>query len=126
METKKPEEQLSRTSFDALLAGLDDGGVVAKVDEDLVTLMRKTLEVARSKGQAGTAVGILNLKITFKVESSGEVEIRAGHTATAPTLPRALNRRWIDPKTAAIVDSNPKQMGLPLNDALPISDLRSV
>lgn len=126
MKDGTPEKATPRT-FDGLLADLDDGGVVTKIDEELPTLLRKALEVARSKGQAGSAVGTLTLKLTFKVDSSGEVEIRAGHTTTAPTLPRALTRRWVDPKTAAIVDANPKQMGLPLRDGLPTpTAIRSV
>lgn len=112
-KTEKPHPR----RFDALLGDLDDGGVVAKIDEELPGLIRKTLEAARSKGQAGKAAGTLNIKLTFTVDASGEVEIRAGHTVTAPTMPRALNRRWIDPNTMGIIDANPRQMGLNFREA---------
>jgi len=126
MKTDTPEKPQPR-KFDKLLADLDDGGLVTKVDEDLATLIRKTLEVARSKGTAGKAAGVLNIKVTFTVEATGEVEIRAGHTTTAPTMPRALNRKWIDPKSMEIIDVNPKQMGLNFREAPePAKELRSV
>jgi hypothetical protein len=126
MKTETPEKPAAK-AFDRLLAELDDGGVVQKVDEELVGLVRKTLECARAKGPAGAAVGTLSLKLTFKVDAAGEVEIRAGHTVTTPTLPRALNCRWINPKTMEIVDANPKQLGLTFKEApLPPTELRSV
>jgi hypothetical protein len=125
MKTETPEKSPTMR-FDRLLVELDDGGVVQKIDEELPSLMRKALEAARAKGQAGSAVATLSIKLAFKVDAAGEVEIRAGHTVTTPTIPRALNRRWIDPKTATIVNSNPKQMGLPLQDVLPPTELRSV
>lgn len=120
-------EKTQPRKFDALLGDLDDGGVVAKIDEELPTLIRKTLEVARSKGQAGKSTGTLSLKLEFKVDANGEVEIRASHTITTPTMPRALNRRWINSLTMEIVDANPKQTGFPFKEApAPTAELRSV
>lgn len=125
MKTDEPQEPMEK-SFDALLGDLDDGAIVACIDEDLKSLMRQTLAVAKSKGQAGSAAGVLDVKLVFKVDASGEVEIAAKYTTKAPTLPNAVTRRWLDPKTASIVDTNPKQMGLPLRDAPPNSNLRSI
>jgi hypothetical protein len=120
-------EKLPPRKFDSLLAGLDDGAVVTKIGEELLVLMNETLEVARSRGQAGSAIGTLNIKLAFKVEANGEIEIHADHSTKAPKMPRALTRRWLDPKTMEIVDANPRQMGLPLREALPTtSELRSV
>jgi hypothetical protein len=123
---KEPTEKSPPKEFDAILGELDDGGVVARIDSELPAILRKTYEVARSKGQAGSAVSSLTLKVTFKIDASGEIEIHAAHKTTVPALPNPLTRRWLDAKTATIVDSNPKQMGLPLKDVLPLSDLRSV
>jgi hypothetical protein len=126
MKMDDPDKKQPR-KFDRLLAGLDDGAVVTKIGEELLVLMNETLEVARSRGQAGHAIGTLNIKLAFKVEANGEIEIHADHSTKAPKMPRALTRRWLDPKTMEIVDSNPKQMGLPLRDGLPTtSELRSV
>lgn len=114
-------------TFHALLSELDDGGISAQLDGELQELMRKTLDVAVSKGQAGSATGTLTLKLAFKVSASGEVEIDADHAMKAPKFPSALTRRWVDQKTAAILDKNPKQMALNLRDGLPsTSELRSV
>lgn len=125
-EKERPTEKEPK-KFHALLSELDDGGVSAQLDANLSELMRKTLEVAVSRGQAGTAIGTLSLKIAFKVSASGEVEIDADHSMKAPKFPSALTRRWVDPKTAAILDKNPKQMALPLRDGIPsASELRSV
>lgn len=113
--------------FHALVAEIDDGGISAQLDDELQELMRKTYEVAVSKGHGGAAVGTLTLKLAFKVAASGEVEIDADHSIKAPKFPSAITRRWVDPKTAAILDKNPKQMALPLRDGLPTtSELRSV
>lgn len=125
-KNEEPNEPMVK-SFDALLADLDDGQVVLGIDQELQTLMRQTLNVAKSKGQAGQAVGVLNITVGFKVDASGEVEIRATHSIKAPKIPSALTRRWLDPKTASIVEANPRQTSLPLRDALPpTSELRSV
>lgn len=122
-----PEEPKPRKKFDGLLSELDDGGVVSRIDEDLLGLTRQTLDVARSRGQAGSAIGTLIIKINFKVDANGEVEIHADHSTKAPKLPRALTRRWVDPKTLQIVDANPKQLGLALKEVPPVtSELRSV
>ena len=126
MKTDTPQEKSPPKEFDAILGELDDGAVVARIDAELPGLLRKTYEVARSKGQAGSATAALALKITFKIDASGEIEIRADHKTTVPSMPSALTRRWLDAKTSTIVDVNPKQLGLPLKDALPLSDLRSV
>jgi hypothetical protein len=125
MADKEPKEPPKR--FHDLLSELDDGGISAQLDGELQELMRKTLEVAVSRGQAGTALGSMTLKIAFKVSASGEVEIDADHSIKAPKFPSALTRRWVDPKTAAILNKNPKQMALNLRDGLPsTSELRSV
>ena len=114
-------------TFHTLLAELDDGGVSGQLDAELQELMRRTLEVAISRGQAGNAIGTMSLKIAFKVSASGEVEIDADHSIKAPRFPSALTRRWVDPKTAAILDKNPKQMALPLRDGIAsVSEIRSV
>lgn len=128
MKTDGPQKQQPEPKrFHALLSELDDGGISAQLDAELQELMHKTLEVAISRGQAGTAIGTMSLKIAFKVSASGEVEIDADHSIKAPRFPSALTRRWVDPKTAAILDKNPKQLGLPLRDGLaPTSELRSV
>lgn len=124
MADKEPKEAPKK--FHALLSELDDGGISGQLDEELQELLRKTLEVAVSRGQTGTAMGTLSLKIAFKVYASGEVEIDADHSIKAPKFPSALTRRWVDPKTAAILDKNPKQLGLPLRDGLEPKELRSV
>lgn len=121
------EQKKDPKKFHALLSELDDGGISAQLDGELQELMQKTLEVAVSRGQAGTAIGTLSLKLAFKVSASGEVEIDADHSIKAPKFPSAITRRWVDPKTAAILDKNPKQMALPLRDAVSTtSELRSV
>jgi len=126
MPEKEPQKKDPK-KFHALLSELDDGGISAQLDGELQELMQKTLEVAVSRGQAGTAIGTLSLKLAFKVSASGEVEIDADHSIKAPKFPSAITRRWVDPKTAAILDKNPKQMTLPLRDAIPTtSELRSV
>lgn len=113
--------------FHTLIDELDDGGVSAQLDGEMLELLRKTLEVAVSRGQAGHAIGQMTLKVTFKVTAQGEVEIDADHSVKAPKFPNALTRRWVDPKTAAILDKNPRQMALDLRDGLkPQSELRSV
>ena len=113
--------------FHALLSELDDGGVSAQLDEELQELTRKTLEVAVSRGNSGTAIGTMTIKLALKVSASGEVEIDADHTIKAPKFPSAITRRWVDPKTAAILDKNPKQMALPLRDGIAsVSEIRSV
>lgn len=113
--------------FHALVAEIDDGGVSGQLDDQLSELMRKTYDVAVSKGTTGEATGTLTLKLTFKVCANGEVGIDADYSAKAPKFPSALTRRWVDPKTAAILDKNPKQMALPLRDGIaPTSELRSV
>ena len=125
MADKEPKEQPKK--FHALLAELDDGGIEGQLDEELQELLRKTLDVAVSRGQAGEAVGQLTLKVNFKITAQGEVEIAADHSIKAPKFPSAVTRRWVDPKTAAILDKNPKQLGLPLRDGLPgQSELRSI
>lgn len=126
MKTEEPQEPLSK-GFDALLGDLDDGSVVTGIDQELQSLMQQTLSVAKSKGQAGQAVGVLDIKLTFKVDASGEVEIRAAHSIKAPTIPSAITRRWLSPKTAAIVEVNPRQTSLPLKDGLSKpTELRSI
>jgi hypothetical protein len=121
-EPKEPPKKLH-----TLLSELDDGCVSAQLDGDLEEMMRKTMEVAVSRGLAGEAVGSLSIKLSFKVSASGEVEIAATHSFTAPKFPSAVTRRWVDPKTSAILDNNPKQMALPLREGLPTtSELRSV
>jgi len=110
-----PDPEMSK-SFDALLADLDDGAVVLKLTDELKDLVRHTLSVARSRGNAGQAVGALNLKLAFKVDATGEVEIRATYSTTQPKIPSALTRRWVD-KGGNIVDSNPRQPSLPLHEA---------
>lgn len=113
--------------FHALLSELDEGSISAQLDDELNELMRKTLEVAVSRGQAGEARGTMTLKLAFSVSASGEVEIDADHSIKAPKFPSALTRRWVDPKTAAILDKNPKQMTLPLRDGIRTeAELRSV
>jgi hypothetical protein len=113
--------------FHALLSELDDGGVSAQLDEELQELTRKTLEVAVSRGNSGTAIGTMTIKLALKVSASGEVEIDADHSIKAPKFPSAITRRWVDPKTAAILDKNPKQMALPLRDGIAsVSEIRSV
>lgn len=128
MKTKEPTTDPDMTkSFDALIADLDDGAVVLKINDELKDLVRHTLDVARSKGQAGQAVGALALKLVLKVDATGEVEIRANYSTTMPKIPSALTRRWVDPRTGAIVDSNPRQPNLPLTDGIPSkSELRSL
>jgi hypothetical protein len=122
-EKERPQQK----TFHALLAELDDGSISAQLDADLQEVTRKTLDVAVSRGQAGTAIGTMTIKLALKVSASGEVEIDADHSIKAPKFPSALTRRWVDPKTAAILDKNPKQMALPLRDALPTpTELRSV
>ena len=124
MSTEKEKEP---KKFHALLGELDDGGVSAQLDGEMQELIRKTLEVAVSRGRAGNAVGQMTLRLTFKVTASGEVEIDADHSVKAPKFPNALTRRWVDPKTAAILDKDPRQMALNLRDGLsPQSELRSV
>lgn len=113
--------------FHELLGDLDDGGVVDKIDEDLATLVRQTLKVARSRGPAGTAAGSLSVKLKFKADASGEVAIHVDHSTTAPKIPSALTRRWIDQRSGTIVDSNPRQTELPLREVPGnVSDIRSV
>lgn len=123
-----PEKEPTKPkTFAALVAELDDGSIAAQLDGDLHELISKALEVAMSRGQAGTASGTLTLKLAFKVTASGEVEIDADHSIKAPKFPSAITRRWVDPKTAAILDRNPKQMALPLRDGLaPATNIRSV
>jgi hypothetical protein len=126
-ERKKMAEEKPTKKFHALLSELDDGSISAQLDEELTELMRKTQEVAVSRGQAGEALGSLTLKIAFKVSASGEVEIAADHSIKAPKFPSAVTRRWLDPKTSAILDKNPKQMALNLRDGLPAkTEMRSV
>ena len=50
------DDKKNDKSFDQLLAGLDDGEVVVKLDTELEELMKKTLDVAMARGQAGDAV----------------------------------------------------------------------
>lgn len=120
-------ENTPQKKFHALVAEIDDGGISAQLDDELQELMRKTYEVAASKGHGGSAVGTLTLKLAFKVTAAGEVEIDADHSMKAPKFPSAITRRWVDPKTAAILDKNPKQMALNLRDGIPsTSELRSV
>jgi hypothetical protein len=126
MKKDEPQEPMSK-GFDALLGDLDDGSVVVGIDQELQSLMQQTLSVAKSKGQAGQAVGTLDIKLTFKVDASGEVESRASHSIKAPTIASALTRRWLDPKTATIIEVNPRQTSLPLKDVLPPpAELRSL
>lgn len=120
------DENQKRKSLHVLLSELDDGGTSAQLDGDLEELMRKTLEVAVSRGQAGVAAGKMTIALTFKVTASGEVEIETSHTIKAPKFATAKTRRWVDPKTAAIIDQNPKQTALPLVDAIKPNELRSV
>jgi len=121
------KEKDPQKKFHALLSELDDGTISAQLDGELQELLRKTLEVAVSRGTAGIAAGTLTLKLSFKVSAAGEVEIDADYSAKAPKFPSAITRRWVDPKTAAILDKNPKQMALNLRDGLPsTSELRSV
>ena len=121
------DDEKAAKRFHTLLSELDDGGVSAQLDGELQELITKTLEVAVSRGTAGTAIGTLTLKLAFKVSASGEVEIDADHAMKAPKFPNALTRRWVDRKTAAIVDKDPKQMALNLRDGIPsVSEIRSV
>ena len=72
-------------------------------------------------------MGKITLNIAFNVSASGEVEIDSTYAIKTPKLKSALTRRWVDPKTAEILDKNPKQLGLNLRDGLPTaSELRSV
>jgi hypothetical protein len=113
--------------FHVLLSELDDGGIAGQLDGELEELMRKTQEVAVSRGTAGTAKGTMTVKLAFTVSANGEVEIDADHSIKAPRFSSAITRRWVDPKTGAILDKNPKQMTLKLQEGLkPVSDIRSV
>lgn len=120
MKNDKNDPDMSK-SFDALLADLDDGAVVLKLTDELQDMVRHSLDVARSRGNAGSAVGKLTLNLVCKVEATGEVEMRATYSTTLPKIPSALTRRWVDPKTGAILDSNPRQPSLPLHDTVPQS-----
>jgi len=113
--------------FSTLLSELDDGSTAAQLDGEMEEVIRKTMDVAVSRGMAGEAIGTMTVKIAFKVSATGEVEIGADHSFKAPKFPSALTRRWVDPKTSAILDKNPKQMTLPLRDGLgSVSEIRSV
>jgi hypothetical protein len=122
----KMADEKTAKKFHVLLSELDDGGISGQLDEQLTELIRKIQEVAVSRGVNGEAVGTMTLKVGFRVTASGEVEIAADHSIKAPKFPSAVTRRWVDPKTAAILDKNPKQMSLPMRDDLPpVTQLRS-
>jgi hypothetical protein len=126
MPEKEQKPQTSQ-SFSQLLAELGDGEIIQQIDSELLELMRRTTEVASSRGVEGKAIGALSIKVTFKVSARGEAEIAADHSIKPPKFPSAITRRWVDPKTSAIIDRNPKQMALPLRDAIPAAtELRSV
>jgi hypothetical protein len=105
------ENEPKKKTFGELIAE-----IMAGIDEDVLTMLAETYDVARSKGTTGSASALLTVKLAVQFDANGEMTLKCDHTTLAPKMPKAATRRWLEPKTLQIVAANPKQMQLPVRD----------
>jgi hypothetical protein len=112
-EAKKPEDEAGPRSFAVLLQQIADGECHTQLSEEFHTLVKATQKQA--KARVAEVRGVLNLKVTVKVDEHDVVDLSYDITRKEPAPRRARSTFWVD-KSGHIVAQNPKQIELGLKD----------
>lgn len=92
-------------SFAVILGQCEDGQFLPELSERLQALSRALAIHAYSFGKA---TGSLTLTMRLSVEANGTTRIDTGVVVKEPTPARPASMFWQDPKSANLLNENPK------------------
>lgn len=103
-------------SFAVILGQCEDGLLLPDLSEKLQALSRALAVHAESFGKAS---GSLTLTMRLLVEANGTTRIDTAVAVKEPAPARPASMFWQDPKSANLLNENPKQQRLPLHEVKP-------
>lgn len=100
--------------LDPILGLMDNGSYHPMLMADIAKLVAEMQDFSRAFGGV-KASGTLDLKVAFKIDRFGQIDIEVGHTIKTPKPPKSKGVAWTG-EDGALMPANPNQMNLPLRD----------
>lgn len=109
--------------IDPILGLLDNGAYHPTLLADIAKLVSEMQDFSRAFGGV-KASGTLDLKLSFRIDRFGQIDLEAGHKISTPKAPKSKGVAWTT-EDGGLTPANPNQMALPLRDVSAARDFRS-